>query len=87
MARQRAEKNTVDKKIKQIDEEIAQLESRIAAAEQERERNDLLLCSEEVYRDGERMKKIQQRNGDLKSMIDLLYGKWETLSRERAEAS
>ena len=58
---------------------MTQLESRIAAAEGERERNDLLLCTEEVYRDGERMKKIQAQNADLKAMIELLSGKWEEL--------
>jgi ATP-binding cassette subfamily F protein 3 len=74
-----------DRRLKKIDEEIAQLEARIASAESERERNDLLLCSEEVFRDGERVKKIQQQNHDLKAMIELLYGKWETLSKEKEE--
>ncbi len=74
-----------DRRVRKIDEEIAALEERIASAEKERERNDLLLCSEEVYRDGERMKKIQSRNADLKAMIDLLVGKWEALAREREE--
>jgi ATP-binding cassette subfamily F protein 3 len=81
----RTEQRKRDKRIKKIDEEIAQLETRIAAAEGERERNDLLLCSEEVFRDGDRVKKIQQQNHDLKAMIDLLYGKWETLSKEKEE--
>ena len=49
------------KRIKKIDEEIAALEARIASAEGERERNELLLCSQEVFRDGERVKKIQQQ--------------------------
>ena len=31
------------------------------------------------------MKKIQQQNHDLKAMIDLLYGKWETLAKEKEE--
>jgi ATP-binding cassette subfamily F protein 3 len=79
----RSDQRKRDKRIKKIDEEIAQLEARIASAEGERERNDLLLCSEEVYRDGERMKKIQGRNADLKSMIELLYRKWEELSKEK----
>ena len=56
-----------------------------ASAEGERERNDFLLCSEEVFRDGDRSKKIQQQNHDLKAMIDLLYGKWEALSKEKEE--
>jgi len=74
-----------NKRIKKIDEEIAQLESRIASAESERERNDLLLCSEEVFRDGERVKKIQRQSSDLAAMINLLYGKWETLVKEKEE--
>jgi ATP-binding cassette subfamily F protein 3 len=81
----RPDRKKLDRRIKKIDEEIAQLEARIASAESERERNDLLLCSEEVFRDGERVKKIQQQNHDLKSMIELLYGKWETLSKEKEE--
>jgi len=81
----RAEQKQRAKRMKKIDEEIAALEARIASAEGERERNELLLCSQEVFRDGERVKKIQQQQSDLKSMIDLLYGKWETLAREKEE--
>jgi ATP-binding cassette subfamily F protein 3 len=81
----RSDSKKRDKRIKKIEEEIGALEERIAAAERERERNDLLLCSEDVYRDGERMKKIQAQNAELKAMIDLLYGKWEALVREREE--
>jgi ATP-binding cassette subfamily F protein 3 len=82
---QRTESRKHAKRLKKIDEEIAALEARIAAAERERERNDFLLCSEEIYRDGERMKKIQAQNADLKSMIELLVGKWEALAKEREE--
>jgi ATP-binding cassette subfamily F protein 3 len=81
----RRSKKKPDRRIKKIDDELASLEERIASAERERERNDLLLCSEEVYRDGERMKKIQAQNADLKAMIELLYAKWEALSKEREE--
>jgi ATP-binding cassette, subfamily F, member 3 len=81
----RTEQKKREKRLKKIDEEIAALEERIAAAERERERNDLLLCSEEVFRDGARSKKIQQQNSDLKAMVDLLYGKWEALAKEKEE--
>jgi hypothetical protein len=83
----RSEQKKRDKRLKKIDDDIADLESRIASAERERERNDLLLCSEEVFRDGERSRKIQAQNADLKSMIDLLYGKWEVLSREKEQVT
>ena len=43
----------------------------------------MLLCSEEVFRDGERVKKIQQQNHDLKAMIELLSTKWEALESEK----
>ncbi|PYQ52712.1 MAG: hypothetical protein DMF59_03775 [Acidobacteria bacterium] len=79
----RAEQKKRDRRLKKINEEIATLEERIAAAERERERNDLMLCNEEVYRDGERTKKIQAQNADLKAMIELLYGKWEALAKEK----
>ncbi len=81
----RAEQKKREKRIRKIDEEIADLEARIASAERERERNDLLLCSEEVYRDGERTRKIQSQTADLKSMIELLVGKWEALAKEKEE--
>ena len=81
----RTEQKKRDKRLRKIDEEIAQLEARINSAEGERERNDMLLCAEEVFRDGERVKKIQQQNHDLKAMIELLYGKWEVLSKEKEE--
>jgi predicted RNase H-like nuclease (RuvC/YqgF family) len=81
----RADHKKRDKRIRKIDEEIAALEERIASAERERERNDLLLCSEEVYRDGEKTKKIQARNADIAGMIKLLYAKWEELSRQKEE--
>src|SRR5258706_4828830 len=81
----RAEQKKRDKRLRKIDEEIADLESRIASAERERERNDLLLCSEEVFRDGERSRKIQSQNTDLKAMVELLYAKWEALVKEKEE--
>jgi ATP-binding cassette subfamily F protein 3 len=81
----RTEQKQRAKRIKKIDEEIAALEARIASAEGERERNELLLCSQEVFRDGDRVKKIAQQQNDLKAMIDLLYAKWETLSREKED--
>ena len=82
-SRRTPEQKQRDKRLKKIDEEIAALEERIASAERERERNDQLLCNEEIYRDGDHMKKIQAQNADLKAMIDLLYKKWEALAQER----
>ncbi|HUP47513.1 MAG TPA: ABC-F family ATP-binding cassette domain-containing protein [Thermoanaerobaculia bacterium] len=81
----RAGQKKREKHLRKIDEEIAQLEQRIASAEAERERNDLLLCSEEIFRDGERVKKIQAQNAGLRSMVELLYRKWEDLANQKEE--
>jgi len=84
---QRAEQKKRDKRTRKIDDEITDLETRIASAEAERDRHDLLLCSEEVFRDGERVKKIQQQNHDLEAMIELLSRKWEALSKEKEDSA
>jgi ATP-binding cassette subfamily F protein 3 len=81
----RTEQKKRDKQLKKIDEELSQLEQRIASAEAERERNDLLLCSEEVFKDGDRVRKIQAQNADLKAMIELLSRKWEELETQKEE--
>ena len=81
----RAEQRKREKRLRKLEEEMSQLETRIADAEAEKDRNDALLCSEEVYRDGERTRKIQARNADLKAMIELLYRKWEDLAREKEQ--
>ncbi|MBK5259174.1 MAG: ABC-F family ATP-binding cassette domain-containing protein [Thermoanaerobaculia bacterium] len=81
----RVEAKKRDKRVRKIEDEIAALESRIASAEAERERNNLLLCSEEVFRDGDRSRKLQTQNADLKAMIELLSRKWEDLSNQKQE--
>ena len=82
---QKADQKQRAKRVKKIDDEMAQLEERIAAAERDGVRNDQLLCTEEVFRDGIRVKKIQQQNADLKAMIELLTSKWEALEKEKEE--
>ncbi|HUP45703.1 MAG TPA: ABC-F family ATP-binding cassette domain-containing protein [Thermoanaerobaculia bacterium] len=79
----RTEQKKREKRVRKIEEELVQLEQRIATAEGERDRNDLLLCSEEVFRDGDRVKKIQGQNADLRAMIELLSRKWEQLATEK----
>ena len=81
----RTEQKKREKRLRKIDEEISDLEARIASAERERERNDLLLCSEGVFRDGDRSKKVQSQNADLEAMVELLYGRWEVLGKEKEE--
>jgi ATP-binding cassette subfamily F protein 3 len=83
----RAVQKQRDKRVRKIEEEIAQIESSIAVAEKEAERIDALLCTEEVYRDGPRTKKLQGESGKLKSEIERLYERWQALSAEKEELS
>ncbi|HEY0787617.1 MAG TPA: ABC-F family ATP-binding cassette domain-containing protein [Thermoanaerobaculia bacterium] len=68
-----------EKQAKKAAERAAAIEARIAAAEKEIEAHDLELCSENVWRDGERVRVLQERKGALKQEIETLYAEWETL--------
>jgi ATP-binding cassette subfamily F protein 3 len=72
-----------EKRLRKIEEEIGACEQDISRAEAEREKNDALLCSEEVYRDGIRAREIQSANAALAQQLKSLYERWEELSAER----
>jgi ATP-binding cassette, subfamily F, member 3 len=76
-----------ERRLRKVADEITACEAAIAAAEGQREANDALLCSEDVYRDGGRMRALQAENALLREKIDRLYAQWEDLSREREELS
>ena len=56
------------------------LEERIAALERETEEHEALLCREEVYRDGARVREIQSANAKAKQEMEALYARWDELS-------
>ncbi len=68
-----------DKATRKAAERAAAIEARIAAAEKEIEAHDLELCSESVWRDGERVRVLQERKGELKQEIEGLYAEWQGL--------
>ncbi|HVT43413.1 MAG TPA: ABC-F family ATP-binding cassette domain-containing protein [Thermoanaerobaculia bacterium] len=72
-----------EKLLRRIEEEIASIEKEIASLESEREKNDALLCSEEVYRDGDRTRALQSSNALLAQRLVELYRRWEEQGRER----
>jgi ATP-binding cassette, subfamily F, member 3 len=78
----RFEQRQRDRRVKRIAEEIASVESEIATLEGEKERNELLLCSEEVYRDGERTRQVQAEIATIKSKLDALYTRWDRLAAD-----
>jgi len=79
----RYEQRQRERRAKKIVEEIASIETEIAALESEKEKNDLLLCSEEVYRDGERTREVQGEIASIKSKLDALYTRWDRLAAEK----
>jgi ATP-binding cassette subfamily F protein 3 len=74
-----------DRRLRKLDEEIAQVESLIATLESEKEKHDLALCSEEVYRDGEKTRTVQAELAEIRRQLDALYTRWDRLSGERGE--
>jgi ATP-binding cassette subfamily F protein 3 len=82
----RGESRSADRKKRKVAEEINSIERRIAEIERTREANDLLLCSEEVYRDGTRVRDLQAHNLTLASELSDLYRRWEALLAETTSA-
>jgi ATP-binding cassette, subfamily F, member 3 len=72
-----------EKRLRKVEEELGSIEERIAVLEGQREENDRLLCSEEIYRDGEKTREIQSANASIARQIEQLYERWEELTRER----
>jgi ATP-binding cassette, subfamily F, member 3 len=79
----REEQKRRDRRLRKIGEEIGAIETRIAALEAKMEQNDLLLCSEEVYRDGARTRAIQSDSAEARRELDRLYGEWDALASEK----
>ncbi|MBI2215436.1 MAG: ABC-F family ATP-binding cassette domain-containing protein [Acidobacteria bacterium] len=79
----RQEQRARDRRLRKLDDEIAQVESLIAKLESEKEMHDLALCSEEIYRDGEKTRAVQAELGEIRRQLDALYTKWDRVSAER----
>jgi ATP-binding cassette, subfamily F, member 3 len=75
-----SESKTEQRRSRKATEEIASIEERIAELEQQRQANATLLCSEEVYRDGARVRDVQAQNATIAREIEELYSRWNTLT-------
>ncbi|HEU5162179.1 MAG TPA: ABC-F family ATP-binding cassette domain-containing protein [Thermoanaerobaculia bacterium] len=78
----RDEQKRREKEARKAAERAAAIEARIAVAEKEIEGHDLELCSESVWRDGERVRLLQERKGELQREIEGLYREWEALEQQ-----
>jgi ATP-binding cassette subfamily F protein 3 len=81
----RQEQRVRDRRARKLDEEIAQIEKLIANLESEKEKHDLALCSEEVYRDGEKTRTVQAELAEIRKQLDALYTRWDRVAAERGE--
>lgn len=72
-----------EKRLRRIEEEVTTSEGRIAELESACERDEALLCEEEVYRDQARSREISERLASTKSELERLYERWGALTSER----
>ncbi|MGA7616064.1 MAG: ABC-F family ATP-binding cassette domain-containing protein [Thermoanaerobaculia bacterium] len=79
----RDEQKRRDRRLRKIDEEISGIETKVTELESRRQANDALLCQEDVYTDGERVRSIQSENSAIDREIETLYASWGALSSER----
>ncbi|HUO84371.1 MAG TPA: ABC-F family ATP-binding cassette domain-containing protein [Thermoanaerobaculia bacterium] len=79
----RHERKSRDKRVRKLETELARTEERIATLEEEIQKNSALLCEQDVYLDGERVREIQAVNRLQQDELQSLYGIWDDLVRER----
>lgn len=68
------------RELRRAEQRIGTVESEISRLEKECEKNEMLLCSPEIYEDGERVKAIQDENRQHRSELERLYREWDELS-------
>ncbi len=68
-----------DRELRRIDQRIGAIEQEIGNLEKECEKNEMLLCSPEVYENGDRVKAIQDENRKHRSKLEALYREWDEL--------
>ncbi len=81
----RQDKRERDRRARKLEAEISQVETLIAGLESEKEKHDLALCSEEVWRDGEKTRVVKAEITDIKKQLDALYTRWDQLAAVREE--
>jgi ATP-binding cassette subfamily F protein 3 len=79
----RQEQRVRDRRTRKLDQEIAEVEALISGLESDKERHDLALCSEEVWKDGEKTRAVQTEIAEIKRQLETLYTRWDRLSVER----
>ncbi len=72
---------TRDKRSRKAEEQLKAMESRIAALEKKSEEHQALLCREDVYRDGAKVREIQDAEARVKTELADVYRQWEELEQ------
>ncbi len=79
----RDEQKRRERSLRKLESEISSVEERIASLEAQCEKNDQLLCEEDIYQDGERVREIQTATTGFRKELETLYRKWDDLSKQR----
>ncbi|MDX1582603.1 MAG: ABC-F family ATP-binding cassette domain-containing protein [Thermoanaerobaculia bacterium] len=83
--RNRGGRKERSRELRRIEQKIESTEGEISRLEKECESNELLLCSPEVYEDGEKVRAIQLENRRNRSELERLYREWDELTELKGE--
>jgi ATP-binding cassette, subfamily F, member 3 len=83
----REEQKQQERELRRIGDRIAAIQARITAAEATIEANDRELCEENIWKDGERVRLLQENSAALRSELEQLYSEWDELEGQRARVS
>jgi ATP-binding cassette, subfamily F, member 3 len=79
----REEQKNRQRRLRKIGEELEAMQKKIDALEAKTKQNQELLCDEEIYRDGPRVRQIQLEDAEARAELEKLYSRWEELEAQR----
>ena len=71
------------KRLRKIGELLEAMQKKIDGLEKKSKINQDLLCDEEVYRDGPRVRMIRLEEAEVRAALERLYAEWEAVEEER----
>ncbi|MGM0379411.1 MAG: ABC-F family ATP-binding cassette domain-containing protein [Bacillota bacterium] len=81
LKKERKKRKEKKKEIRQKKKRSKEIMKKIEKLEQKLDNNDILLCKEEIYSDGQKVKEINDENEKIEKQINSLYEEWSEIDK------
>gem|GEM_PF-3157263 len=80
------ERNRLSRITRDLKNELAALEDRIARLETRKTENEAILCAPDIHREPHKIKQLNQELADLARELEPLYATWDRMTAEMETA-